>query len=681
MDLSQLSFTFNEPLTRAEVESLVQTPDTRIPSSVLQRRFPSVGGAINITDLQVSRRLRNCLRDLQKRYGVSGVHDLNRFTIGQLLRLNKFGRKSLIELLSSVLPVVQDYAPGQSSSASVEPRNISRTVTKAAERLRSHPYCKRVHCSDPRFRSEARALLYIANSCSDEVQLGLSATLHEVAHCLVGRARDTSPPERALNAIRSARRKIASALKIPLEKELEEITREFITGRNLNIVLSFFGWSGDGTKTLQTVGEEFKMTRERVRQITTEISKRIKRTRPFAPVLRRTLVQVRKRLPQTAENLELELRRVGLTRLSFRLDGIVSAARLLGFSDQFIIETHHGIRTAVRNEDAGLAKHIIRAARKAVSHAGLGKLGDLCDQFLEETGTSMANQVVRGVLQSLPSLQWLDKQFEWYLLEDVPRNHLVTLMTKVLSVSPSVNVNEMRSAIASDYRGMGFAPPRAVIQEFGRVACNCRIEGDNIVASPPPVVTDVLSKAEQILYSVLAEEGPLLHRNDFEPKCIKRGMNPSTFENYLMKAPILARYAPGVYGLRGSTVTPGDVERCIPPSASRWHDHGWTTAAKPWLAVELSPAALSTGVIAVPSGVRHFIEGRYLLRMPDGSEVGTLVISGSVGWGLSPLFRRRGGEPGDVIILTFDLKRLEAVVRIGTKEDAFLDAEAVDSSK
>jgi hypothetical protein len=135
-----------------------------------------------------------------------------------------------------------------------------------------------------------------------------------------------------------------------------------------------------------------------------------------------------------------------------------------------------------------------------------------------------------------------------------------------------------------------------------------------------------------------------------------------------------------VYGLRGAPIAPGDVERCIPQATRRQHDQGWTANARPWLAVELSSAALSTGVIAVPFGIRRFIAGKYLLRTQDGSEVGTLVVSGHAGWGLGPLFRRRGGEPGDVVMLTFDLQRHEAAVRIGTKEDVFTDTEAFESA-
>jgi hypothetical protein len=422
------------------------------------------------------------------------------------------------------------------------------------------------------------------------------------------------------------------------------------------------------------------MSREGVRQITTKLKDKIKGTHPFAPSLRRVINHICRHLPASVEDIEAELLRSGLTESLFRLDGIVCAAELFDISIPFMTEQHHGLSMVVRHENAGLGKSIVRVARKVVSHAGLGKVDDLCDRVQEDAGTPVATPVVRRILQSITSLHWLDQEYEWFFLEDVPRNHLVTLVTKVLSVAPRVHVSEVRSAIASDHRGMGFAPPRSVVLEFCRIACKCNVDGDDIIATHAPLLADVLSMGEQIAYSVLTEDGPLLHRAEFERKCMERGMNPSTFTNYLTQLPILVRYGPGVYGLRGAPIAPGDVERCIPPTTKRLHDHGWTANAQPWLAVELSSAALSTGVIAVPSGIQRFIAGRYLLRTQDGSEVGTLVVSGHAAWGLAPLFRRRGGEPGDVVVLTFDLQRHEAAVQIGTKEDVFINTEAFESA-
>ena len=53
-----------------------------------------------------------------------------------------------------------------------------------------------------------------------------------------------------------------------LEDELIHFVEMFSKEKNMPIIASFFGFDGKGKKTLETTGEEFHITRERVRQIT-----------------------------------------------------------------------------------------------------------------------------------------------------------------------------------------------------------------------------------------------------------------------------------------------------------------------------------------------------------------------------------------------------------------------------
>jgi hypothetical protein len=90
--------------------------------------------------------------------------------------------------------------------------------------------------------------------------------------------------------------------------------------------------------------------------------------------------------------------------------------------------------------------------------------------------------------------------------------------------------------------------------------------------------------------------------------------------------------------------------------------------AQPWVAIEVSSSALTTGIIHIPAGMREFIMGRYALRTDDNEEIGSLVVSERAAWGLSPFFRRRGGEVGDVLVCTFDLRQRQVIARVGSKE-------------
>ncbi len=554
---------FESPLTRVEVDELLRRPHLFASDGVRRRRFPRLAASVRIQDVPLTVRVQTCLETLQKRHNLEGLSDLSRFTIGQLLGLKNFGRKSMADLLASLRTLIVDDDVGRQTDSSVRP--LSALVTAAAERLRAQSYSSRIRCTDPRFGRDACALLVIANGSSDEPELSPLASLHTVAHRLVGRKHDNSPPELVLGAITKIRSKVARARHLHLEKELDDIASSFLAGKSTDIALGFLGWSGNGVKTLQAAGDEHHITRERVRQITSKFAKKVKSAHPFVPTLKRVVAFVTRRLPVSSQEVEVGLREAGLTRSLFRSDGIIAAAGLLGLPVSFVIEEHHGSRTLVRHEDAGLTKSVIRLARKVVSRSGIGNVADLRDLVHEEKGTLLEDSVVGGILQGVNSLRWLGDGHEWFLLMDTPRNHLITLVAKVLSVAPCIHVNEMRAAIASDYRGVGFSPPRHVVLEFCKTACDCDIDVDTIVARHPPSQDLVLSEYERLACAVLKDEGrPLLHRNDFERLCIERGMNPSTFANYVGRLYILARYGPGVYGLRGAAVVPGDVRTLCP---------------------------------------------------------------------------------------------------------------------
>jgi hypothetical protein len=665
----------DSPLTRPEVEHLLQSPQMLARYEIRVRHLPRIAPSVRPKDISIPVRVQNGLLRLKHSHGITELNHLERLTIGELLKLKNFGPTSLINLLSAILPAILDDNRQTNSNLSGDRQSISSSVTAAAERLRAQPSSPRILCTDPRLKPEVATLLYAANACSDDPPLSTTASLHGVAHRLVGRARDYLPPEKIISTIKRLRYKIARIRKLPLERELKEITEAFAKGRNVEIILGLLGWDGTGPKTLQLVGDQFQITRERIRQISDKCIVQIEETHPFSPCLKRAIVHISKRVPAAADELEEELNKLGITKSLFRLDGVVEASRILGYPIPFQIEEHLGIRTAIHHEDVGLSKSILQLTKRVISHAGLGKVGDIHDLLQKQHSSSFDSSVVEGALQSLASVHWLDERKEWFFLDDLPRNHLITIVRKILGIAPRIHVNEMRAAISGDFRGMGFAPPKAVVLEFCKVACNCTIEGDTIIAVAQPSLPEVLSKLEQTVYDVLTEHGPLLHRTQFERRCKEKGMNPNTFANYVAKLPILARYGQGVYGLRGATVTPGDVERCIPPATKRLNDHGWTEHARPWIAVELSDASVSSGIIHIPTGFERFVAGRFLLKTQDGSEVGNLVVSRNACWGLRPLFMKKGGEPGDVVVLTFDLKRREANVRVGTKEDEFATEE------
>jgi DNA-directed RNA polymerase sigma subunit (sigma70/sigma32) len=88
--------------------------------------------------------------------------------------------------------------------------------------------------------------------------------------------------------------------RLTLERELCDLLG---TGRTARIAARYYGFDGRGGGSLQTVGNEVGLTRERVRQIVTETSERLI-GRPVPRTLDRTIAFVVGRMPAAAERLK-----------------------------------------------------------------------------------------------------------------------------------------------------------------------------------------------------------------------------------------------------------------------------------------------------------------------------------------------------------------------------------------
>ena len=115
--------------------------------------------------------------------------------------------------------------------------------------------------------------------------------------------------------------------KLTLERELCNLLG---TGRNARIAARYYGCDGRGGGSLQAVGNEIGLTRERVRQIVTAASESLSTRRAVSPALDRTIAFVADHMPAAAGAIEAELRSQRLTSGLFRLEGVIKVAELLG---------------------------------------------------------------------------------------------------------------------------------------------------------------------------------------------------------------------------------------------------------------------------------------------------------------------------------------------------------------
>jgi hypothetical protein len=369
-------------------------------------------------------------------------------------------------------------------------------------------------------------------------------------------------------------------------------------------------------------------------------------------------------VPVVADDIEKELHARSLTLSRFRVESIVECAKRFGHPVPFVFDESQGARVITEARSTGLTRLIAIHARRAVSKYGLANTIDLKEELTNTIDSGIDLRFLSNVIRAIASCEDLGKG--WFWLRDLPRNHLLTIARKVLAVSPRIHVSEMRAAIANDPRGMGFAPPKQVVLRFCQSAVECDVEDDVIIVRQRQDPLQVLSDTEQLILDVFRAHGPLLSRTALEEHCFRRGVNRHTMGMYAGRLAIIARYGPSVYGLRGALFSPDDLARAsVVRRERRYFEHGWTENAEPWVAIKLPPSSLSNGIVQLPASFRQQVSGRYALRTEDGLVIGQLVVSDNATWGLGPLFRRRGGEPGDILLLTFDLQRRQVTARLG----------------
>jgi hypothetical protein len=667
----------DDRLSSKDIEQIVSQSKPLDP--FLEKRFPKIPETTELADIELDVRTYDRITELIRGKVISKASDLSHLTLGQLMFTHYFGRKSVENILRSIQQL-QITQPVTAAMPELESPKLCPDLAGAAAKLAQSRVASRIRCNDPRISKLCGQLLYVANRSTDYPPLNSNASLQQVALRLAASASAAPNASELVDAIRLLRIKLSELMRMKLEDELRSLAAVHLKDRNVEIVLALWGWSGELPRTLQSVGDSFLMSRERVRQISSKFEKLYFPRKAFLPSLERVLRFIARRVPVVADDIETALQARGLTLSRFRAESILDCARQCGQPVMFILEKSRGARVITEARDTGLTRLIAKQARRAVAKYGLINAVDLMEDLGAKIHSGIDLKLLSNVIRGMPSSENLGK--EWFWLKDSPRNHLLTIARKVLAVSPRIHVSEMRAAIANDPRGMGFAPPKQVVLRFCESAAECDVQDDVIIARHSEDPMRVLSEIEQVILDVFQTHGPLLSRTALEEHCAKRGIKRQTMGLYTGRLAIMARYSPSIYGLRGAVFTPDDLARASIRRERRHFEQGWTENAEPWAAIKLSTSTLSNGIIQLPASFRQQVSGRYALKTEDGLVIGQLVVTDNATWGLGTLFRRRGGEPGDMLLLTFDVQQRQVTARIGDlaviPEPANLAEEIVD---
>jgi hypothetical protein len=321
-------------------------------------------------------------------------------------------------------------------------------------------------------------------------------------------------------------------------------------GRSALIAARYYGFDGRGGGSLQTVGNEIGLTRERVRQIVTAASESLSTRPAVSPTLDRTIAFVVERMPAAAGEIEAELRSQRLTSGLFRLEGVIKAAELLGRRLPFSITDVREERL-VHARDIPSVDRIVRIARRVISRWGLATLSNVVAEVRKVESGVCDRKLVESALACLGDFHWLEQSGGWFWLSDNRNNPVLNRIRRILSVANPIDISELRAGIARDYRMKGLSRPKSVLLEFCRQTPGLYVNDETVKAKPGVDSDEVLTQTERDIVHILSEHGGTMATSEFKSVCVGMGVNRQTFYHNLVISPIISRYAGGLYGLIG----------------------------------------------------------------------------------------------------------------------------------
>jgi hypothetical protein len=240
----------------------------------------------------------------------------------------------------------------------------------------------------------------------------------------------------------------------------------------------------------------------------------------------------------------------------------------LGREPPFTIVKLQKKRFVVSNEGDRAMPFILRTARRLLWKQGVATITAVADQVNKRASAPESPESIARILQRHPGFAWLDQPGGWFWLRPL-QSPLRRRLRKILAVCSRIDAARLQTGIYRGYRLKGLAPPPPVLLELWRQLPECRLEGNWLIADPPPDPAKVLSRGEAIVRRIFKENGSALATGRLERLSRKRGLKHQALWRVLTSSPILEKYGYGVHGLRGAEVSQELIQSLAPSRRDR----------------------------------------------------------------------------------------------------------------
>jgi hypothetical protein len=337
-----------------------------------------------------------------------------------------------------------------------------------------------------------------------------------------------------------------------LEDELFRLASRTCTEKAARTGMRNLGWDGQGGVTLEQTASEVGLTRERIRQIRERIVDKLKPLSLRPPLLVRTLEALIVALPCRAVNIEQWMCDQRISKKAFRVEGVLSAATVLGLEAPVVVRSFGNERLLLRKGAENDVDNLVSGAVTLAVRRGVARLGDVAFH-----GDRDFLQVVLG--QS-DSVEWLDDDQEWFWAPKARGNRVLSRARQILTAVPNILIDQMRAGLLLKEGIAESDLPMSVLRSLLERQPWCRCEGNMVMQEGEAARKAARNTAEFCMVQVLAENGGALYLEDFVQECERRGVTRGVIE-VVRSGSALIQFESGICRLPGTTNIPAMASR------------------------------------------------------------------------------------------------------------------------
>jgi hypothetical protein len=445
-------------------------------------------------------------------------------TYGQLLAVPTAGRRSALELGT----IVDELA-----TPVLAPDPPDAAVRAALAAASGRPWAARVDVDDPRL---ADVVAPRRGRFVDVLTAAAGGPDGRLARTLA----------RALPAVEARLGELAEE---PLDAAVPGLCEALgISARDLAITIARLDRRRGRQRRLREVGDDFSMTKERVRQIVDRTTARLDGA--YLPQIGRAADVLAERAPMAANAAARVLADRSLSTEPFDPHVVVVAAELTGYPVRFAVDSTAGIPLVVADgsvDGAAVLASIGRLARRDGVFTARRVLDGLA------TDDRAAKTTVELVLDHSPAVAHLGDGWYWLPADDPDRNGLRNATRPMLAVSTPLGVDQVRRGLVRRRHGVRVAdvPPLDVLAAFFDAHSAFAVDRDAVRSTEPLNVRSLLTPAEQAFVAVLrAAPGGRLHRAALERAVTALGVDHGHFTSVITYTSIVDHPARDVWELR-----------------------------------------------------------------------------------------------------------------------------------